>query len=419
MHGFGSSCSMNSETMVIQASNISKSFRHYPTGRARLFHALGLGMPVVHSVLEDVSFSVKRGESIGIIGVNGAGKSTLLKILVGTLLPTSGKVRRNGRVGAILELGLGFHPQFSGRENARYAARLMGYDKAEVERKLPEILDFSELGSAVEDPVRTYSTGMQMRLAFSAATAFSPDLLVIDEALAVGDAYFQHKSFERIRQLHQAGTALLIVSHDAQAIQTLCSRALLLDGGQLAMDDTPDRVLDEYNARIARREEASTAANGPAPGRERRHGSGLARIAQVSFQDVDGHLLTQGRTGQTVQFEIGYEVLGAVQDLAAGIAIRDRTGYVVFGTNTHHMAVPLPNARGRYALTLHVPRLALGPGSYSVSVALHKGRTHVEDDYDWIDRAAIFQVINVDEPWFNGVCHIPMNAEVRPVDEPK
>lgn len=401
--------------MIIQTRHLSKSFKRFSSGRARLLHALGLAKAQVHQVLSDLSFKVARGESVGVIGVNGAGKSTLLKLLVGTLLPTSGEVVRRGRVGAILELGQGFHPQFTGRDNARYVAQLMGYGAAEVSRKLPHIFEFSELGSALDDPVRTYSTGMQMRLAFATATAFSPELLVIDEALAVGDAYFQHKSFERIRQLHQAGTALLIVSHDAQAIQTLCGRALLLDGGRLAMDDRPDRVLDEYNARIAQRE-----ATGPVTTKTAsRHGGGQARIASVTCKDSAGLALTQVCTGQAVQLDIAYDIHGAVQDLVVGIAIRDRTGYVIFGTNTHHLSMPLPNEPGRYVLSLKAPGLALGPGSYSVTVALHKGHSHVEENYDWMDRAVILQVINSNEPWFNGVCHVPMSAQVRPADEPK
>ena len=202
-------------------------------------------------VLQDVSFSVQSGEAVGIVGINGAGKSTLLKMITGTTQPTTGSVHLVGNVAALLELGMGFHPDFTGRQNAIMAGQLLGLSKHEIDSLMPEIEAFAEIGDYIDQPVRVYSSGMQMRLAFSVATAKKPDILIVDEALSVGDAYFQHKSFERIRQLGKQGTTLLIVSHDKGSIQGLCSRAVLLNEGRLVMQGAPDEIMDYYKAQFA------------------------------------------------------------------------------------------------------------------------------------------------------------------------
>src|SRR5690606_6960679 len=202
-------------------------------------------------VLRDLSFTVEPGEAIGLIGVNGAGKSTLLKIITGTTQPTTGSVQISGRVAALLELGMGFHPDFTGRQNAVMAGQLLGYTVEEISDLMPEIEAFADIGDYIDQPVRVYSSGMQMRVAFSVATARRPDVLIVDEALSVGDTYFQHKSFERIRQFRRKCTTLFIVSHDKQAIQSICDRAILLIRGRLAFEGEPEVVMDYYNALLA------------------------------------------------------------------------------------------------------------------------------------------------------------------------
>src|SRR5690606_18629047 len=210
-----------------------------------------------HWVLQDVEFEIAPGEAVGIVGVNGAGKSTLLKMITGTTQPTCGKIELEGRVAALLELGMGFHPDFTGRQNAIMAGQLLGMQVDDIEALMPQIESFAEIGEAIDHPVRTYSSGMQMRLAFSVATAQRPDILIVDEALSVGDAYFQHKSFARIREFRKSGTTLLIVSHDRQAIQTICDRAILLDHGRLALEGAPEEVMDFFSAMIAEREQST------------------------------------------------------------------------------------------------------------------------------------------------------------------
>lgn len=217
----------------LRVYNLGKVYKRYPNDRARLLEWLYPARPrhQQYWVLRGISFEVAPGEAIGLIGNNGAGKSTLLKMVVGTTQPSEGQVDLGGRVAALLELGMGFHPQFSGRQNAYMSGQILGFSGAQMTKLMPEIEAFAEIGDYLDQPLRTYSSGMQVRLAFSVATAVRPEILIVDEALSVGDAYFQQKSFDRIRQFRDAGTTLLIVSHNPSTVKTLCSRALLLDEG--------------------------------------------------------------------------------------------------------------------------------------------------------------------------------------------
>ncbi|MBU1137462.1 MAG: ABC transporter ATP-binding protein, partial [Proteobacteria bacterium] len=228
---------------------MGKKYKRYPNRWTRLGEWFSLGKYQGHKatwVLRNLSFEVNDGESLGIIGVNGAGKSTLLKLLTRTSAPSEGSVEISGRVSALLELGMGFHQDFTGRVNALMTCQMMGYSSEEAHGLIEEIREFSELGDYLDQPVRVYSTGMQVRLAFSAATVTRPEILIVDEALSVGDAYFQHKCIRRIREYREQGTTLLFVSHDPGAVKSLCNRAILLDGGAIIKDGAPDSVLDYY-----------------------------------------------------------------------------------------------------------------------------------------------------------------------------
>ena len=230
---------------LLQVCGLGKAYRQWGSDWRRLASFFGIPCKARHEkwVLRNVTFSVSKGEAMGIIGQNGAGKSTLLKIITGTVMPTEGSLEMSGRIAAILELGMGFNPDFTGRANVYNSAGLMGYSKKEIDRMIEEIEEFAELGDYFDEPVRIYSSGMQMRLAFSVATARRPDMLIVDEALSVGDAYFQHKSFNRIREFRKRGTTLLIVSHDKAAIQSVCDRAILLNAGQIAIEGAPETVM--------------------------------------------------------------------------------------------------------------------------------------------------------------------------------
>ncbi|MGZ8947856.1 MAG: ABC transporter ATP-binding protein, partial [Methylococcaceae bacterium] len=240
----------------LQVQDLGKSYRYWGGEWRRVisWFITSVKPREEHWVLKGVNFSVRPGEAVGIVGQNGAGKSTLLELITGITRPTQGQVLLQGRVAAILELGMGFSPDLTGRENAWHSAGLMGYSQADIKRVMPEIEAFAEIGEYFDQPIRTYSSGMQMRVAFSVATAFRPDLLIIDEALSVGDSYFQHKSFDRIRQFKDEGVSIMFVTHSMGDVRTLCDRVILLDKGMVLKDGQPDEVVDYYNALIAEKE---------------------------------------------------------------------------------------------------------------------------------------------------------------------
>jgi lipopolysaccharide transport system ATP-binding protein len=273
----------------IQVANLGKAYKQYPNRWSRLVEWLSPFGGVrhgLHWVLQDLNFTVNAGEAVGIVGMNGAGKSTLLKMITGTTQPTSGSVQVQGRIAALLELGMGFDPDFTGRQNAVMAGQLLGMTADEVKALMPQIQEFAEIGDYIDQPVRVYSSGMQMRLAFSVATVQRPDILIIDEALSVGDNYFQHKSFERIRAYSKLGTTLLIVSHDKGAVQGICDRAILLNAGQIALQGDPEAVMDYYNAMLAERGGATVQQTVSDDGKTQTvSGTGEARIAAAQLCD--------------------------------------------------------------------------------------------------------------------------------------
>src|SRR5687768_13615422 len=246
-------------TTALRVDNVSKLYRIYDRPTDRLKEMLTQGLIKRHRefwALKDISFEVEGGTTTGIIGPNGSGKSTLLQIITGTLEPTHGSVWHEGRIAALLELGAGFNPEFTGIENVFMNSALMGLSKSETERLLPEISSFAEIGDFIEQPLKTYSSGMYIRLAFATAIASSPEILIVDEALSVGDAVFQHRCTRRIKEMQENGTTILFVSHDPGAIRALCSRAILLNNGYMAADGAPADVLDRYQKVIMDREAA-------------------------------------------------------------------------------------------------------------------------------------------------------------------
>jgi lipopolysaccharide transport system ATP-binding protein len=353
---------------------------------------------------------------VGIIGQNGAGKSTLLKILSGTSQPNEGRYTVQGSVSALLELGLGFHPDFSGRANALMASRMMGLNNPESIALLHGIEEFSELGAYMDQPVRVYSTGMQVRLAFSTATAVRPEILIVDEALAVGDAYFQHKCIRRIRRFREQGTTLLFVSHDPGAIKTLCQRALLLDRGQLIKDGAPDAILDYYNALIAKKNlDAKIHQVETQHGKTRtRSGSGIARIKDVDMTTAAGKPARAFRTGEKALIRCAVEINQSLDNPTIGMLIRDRLGNDIYGTNTHHLKIVSGHWRAgeRLIAQFRLP-LNLGPAHYSISIAVHTFDTHLEENCDWLDQSIVFQVIPDKRPHFIGVAALFAEATIQ------
>lgn len=391
----------------IYVAGLGKAYKQYPTRWSRLGEWLLPQLGVRHRlkwVLQDVSFTVSPGEAVGLIGINGAGKSTLLKLITGTTQPTTGGVEMTGRVAALLELGMGFHPDFTGRQNAMMAGQLIGLGVDEIISLMPQIEAFAEIGDYIDQPVRVYSSGMQMRLAFSVATARRPDVLIIDEALSVGDAYFQHKSFERIRQYRALGTTLLLVSHDKQAIQSVCDRAILLDGGRLRREGKPEEIMDYYNALIAERENQSVQTRQLDVGKVQTISGTLeATVAEIVLLNEMGKAVEVVDVGALVTLQVTVQAHASIPRMVLGYMIKDRVGQTMFGTNTHlkDLALDEIGAGQRVVYRFSFP-LNLGPGSYSVATAIVSTDTHLVNNYEWRDLALVFTVVNMRRPHFEG-----------------
>ena len=400
----------------ILVSGLGKAYRQYPTRWARLAEWLTpwTTRHQLRWVLQDVNFQVNPGEALGIIGVNGAGKSTLLKMITGTTQPTAGSIRLEGRVAALLELGMGFHPEFTGRQNVFMAGQLLGRSMEELQRLMPSIEAFAEIGEYMDQPVRTYSSGMQMRLAFSVATASRPDILIVDEALSVGDAYFQHKSFDRIREFRKAGTTLLIVSHDRQAIQTICDRALLLDKGRVALEGAPEEVMDFFSAMIAEREQDTIRQERLADNRIRTiSGTGEASVAEVVLLNDKGRPVEVLETGTPVTLKVTVDINTDLERLVLGFMIKDRMGQPIYGINTHRINRPLENLKAGEQVTYSYRFDAnLGKGNYSVALSLSRLDSHLDKNYEWRDFALIFHVINTRKPDFVGCASLDARLEI-------
>jgi len=403
--------------------NVGKAYRRYAHPRDRLAE-LVLPWRARHEdiwVLRNVDATIESGESVAVVGQNGAGKSTLLKLITGVTKPTEGSIVRNGRIAAILELGIGFHPEFTGRQNILIAAQLMGIAMDEMAQAMPSIAAFAEIDDYFDQPLRVYSSGMQVRLAFSVATAIRPDVLILDEALSVGDAYFQHKCAARIRAFRAQGTTLVFVSHDPTAIRTLCDRALLFDRGMLAKDGSPDQVLEYYNAAIAKREAdyQIRAVEATSAGRAgTRSGDRRATIESVDLHDASGQSVRALQSNARARIRITLAAHAPLESLTVGFLIRDRLGNDAFGTNTYHLRTPVSAlaAGERYECTFSFDALALGQGHYSISVALHEADSHLARNHDWWDQALVFQVLRADEPYRLGIANLPVSSSgVRPI----
>ena len=393
----------------LQVTNLGKSYREWGSEWRRLasWFAPSVAPREEHWVLKNVTFSIGPGEAVGIIGQNGAGKSTLLKLITGTTRPTEGTVQLSGRVGAILELGMGFNLDLTGRQNAYHSGGLMGHSQAEIKSSMPDIEAFAEIGEYFDQPMRTYSSGMQMRVAFSVATAFKPDLLIVDEALSVGDSYFQHKSFGRMRQFRDDGVSIILVTHGLGDVRTLCDRVILINKGRILKDGLPDEVIDYYNALIAEKENAKLSLE---QRRQKngwlltRSGTGEARVKSLRLLDpLSGEELAVAQVGQTVELRLEASIHADIPRLVLGYMIRDKQGHVVWGTNTWHTRQIQEDIKCGESVVFRLPfTCTLGPGSYSVSPALVSSETHLINNYQWIDNLLVFDVVNIERDIFIG-----------------
>lgn len=408
-----------SAPLALRVDALGKCYPTYRTNLQRFGRWLGLKTRALneHWAVRDVSLEVRNGESLAIIGPNGAGKSTLLKLITGTVRPSRGTVQIAGKISAMLELGLGFNPELTGRQNVFLAGGMMGLSTGELSGLLPAIEDFAEIGEFFDQPLRVYSSGMQARLAFAVATAVRPDLLIVDEVLSVGDSYFQHKSFNRIREFRALGTSILFVSHSMGDVRSLCERVILLDKGAVLKDGPPDEVVDYYNALIAARENAKLTLE---QRRERdgwlltRSGTGEATLTDFRLVDAEtGEEVKAARVGQRLRLVARAQVHADVPRLVLGYMLRDRMGHVIWGTNTWHTRQVLEGLRAGEQVEFRLGfTCTLGPGSYSFSPALVSSDTHLEHNYEWTDNALVFDVINADRQLFIGSTWLDASFEI-------
>jgi lipopolysaccharide transport system ATP-binding protein len=372
-----------SMSAAVRADRVSKLYKVYESAGDRLREML-FRRPrhrVFHA-LSEVSFELPRGGALGIIGENGAGKSTLLKIVAGTTRSSSGAVSRQGTVASILELGMGFHPDFTGRENARMNAALLGLTGAQIRRKLPEIRDFAELSDFFDRPVRTYSSGMVLRLAFAVATHADADILIVDEALAVGDGYFQKKSVDRITEFHRRGGTLLFCSHALYYVALLCEQALWLKNGKIAGLGATLPVVRAYEAFLQERERslspapAAVEAAAPAPTEGRKP----ARLTDVFVHDGSGYPRTEFASGETVAVDLAFETDDPSLAFHVRVGVDREDGVQVFAVDTRPEPwAPLTGSRS-YRLRVAFPELPVAQGDFRVFVYLGDEKAlHVHD----------------------------------------
>lgn len=379
---------------AIRFERVSKKFKLHRE-RARSFQELALrlfrrdnGSREEFWALQDVSFAVEQGETVGLIGPNGAGKSTALKLISRIIEPTSGQIEVTGRVGALLELGAGFHPDLTGRENIYLNGSILGLSGAAIERKLDDIVSFAELERFIDMPVKHYSSGMYVRLGFSVAVHTDPEIMLVDEVLAVGDAAFQRKCLERIDEMRSEGVTILFVSHSSEKVRAICSRALWLDDGRLVADGSAEAVVTRYLTYSWDSEEGKLK---PRKRDSRRWGSGEVQIVGVRLLDGDGREKQQFHVGESLIVEMRYRAEKRVDRPVFGLAVHKSDGTRITGPNTQFAGYEIPQVEGEGVIKYTVHTLPLLEGSYSVSVAAHNW----EDTrtFDYHDRLYPFRVL--------------------------
>lgn len=393
--------------MSLRVENLNKVYTGFSGPSKRIWNVLSLGFlgnDVRYDALKNVSFDVRTGEIVGLIGRNGAGKSTLLKVLTGVSSYDSGKIQKSGSLRSILELGVGFNPELSGEENLYYNGLVWGLSPQEIRSSMKEIFEFSDLLEFKNIPIKQYSSGMVMRLGFALATFSRPDILIVDEALAVGDASFQQKCLHRFRSFQEKGTLTLIVSHDLELLKSLCSRVLILEKGELVFDGDPVDGFRHYMQIIA---DSGSSEESVLP---TDNGSTVEQLS-VSIKhkgQINPKLLP---VGASIEIEINVRFKTDIPDLTAGFHIDDARGIRAFGTNSFHLGNSLKNVRAgeRVNVSFSLP-LNFSAGKYSLGIALHEGDNHVGRNYLWKDGVLSFELERLGIPKFEGAAWIPVQS---------
>ena len=374
---------MAENDIAIEVRNVTKSFKVYLDKGAQLKERLLFRKRSRYEerkVLRGISFDVKRGEAIGLIGHNGCGKSTTLKLLTRIMYPDEGTIKLKGRVSSLIELGAGFHPDMSGRENIYTNAAIFGLTKKEIDARINEIVEFSELAEFIDNPVRTYSSGMYMRLAFSVAINVDADVLLIDEILAVGDANFQTKCFNKLKEIKAQGTTIVIVSHALGQIEQICDRAIWIHEGLIRAEGPPKEIDLEYLDYMSRKmqeknksEEDSSDTEPPEDEAGKRWGSGEVRIRKVRSFSADGSEQNVFRTGEDIRLTIDYTVKKPVKDAVFGFGVFDMNGVQCYGTNTRIDKQPDINISESGTAEILLRNVELLGGEYNIDIAIEQG----------------------------------------------
>jgi ABC-type polysaccharide/polyol phosphate transport system ATPase subunit len=395
--------------IAIQAEHLSKRFMLHHD-RPRSLQELLAGVITRRRnhgeefwALRDASFQVKKGEMLGVIGPNGAGKSTLLKLIARVLEPTSGTITAQGRVGALLELGTGFHPDLSGRENIFLNGTLLGLTQREIQQRMDEIIAFGELEHFIDIPLRNYSSGMQMRLGFAVAVHVNPDILLIDEVLAVGDEAFQRKCLRQIHRLRREEKTIIFVSHGLGSVAQLCDQALWLEDGRVHEKGPVREVIDRYLLSVAEKEARALAEQADAeakeeleerveptpPGVRGRWGTKEIELSRVRMLDAQGSESYLFRCGESVTVEVEYEVHREVEAPTFGVAIFRDDGLWCYGTNTDLDRIYIDSLPRNGVVRVHFDRFGFVPGTYFLDVAAHNKRGH---PYDYLRACRTFSI---------------------------
>ena len=339
---------------AIEVKHLDKMYKLYNKPSDRLREALGFKVPVrEHYALRDVNFEVKRGETVGIIGTNGSGKSTILKIITGVLNPTAGEVKVDGRISALLELGAGFNMEYTGIENVYLNGTMMGFSKEEIDARLQDILDFADIGDFVHQPVKAYSSGMFVRLAFAVAINIDPEILIVDEALSVGDVFFQAKCYRKFEEFKDMGRTILFVSHDLSSISRYCDRVVLLNKGVKLAEGSPKKMVDMYKQLLVGQDPAKEAAENEKKKRESwnekfqvnpnmlEYGSKLGEIVDFAIRDDTGMITNVIEKGKKFSVQMKVKFQADVSDPIFAFTLKDLKGTEITGTNTMYEHTPL------------------------------------------------------------------------------
>lgn len=391
---------------AIEIKNLSKCFKVYGKQHYRILEM------ITHQkrhqeywVLKDVNITVKKGEALGIIGANGAGKSTLLKLICGALHRTSGEITVNGRILSLLELGTGFHPELTGIENIYNSASMQGFSRNEIEGKLQEIIDFADIGEHINVPVKTYSSGMYVRLAFALYACLEPDIYIVDEALSVGDVFFQQKCYERMRQMKEQGVTIIMVSHDPSPIISFCNRAVLIDKGKIAGEGAPDVILDMYQAmqynRGMKRDCDIKVSN------HVEFGTNEAKLTKCALVDENGREKAIWGITEQCRLEIEYESDAITEDVCVGLQIKNAMGNIVYGTNSNWLGKTLCFKQGKLKCSYEFP-MYIGEGKYTVTLAISENKHNPIVIYSWIEKALAFEVIPSGVAEAGGLVYLPI-----------